>query len=49
MPTVENNRIVETPTEARAGETGQGVRWVLGIGIVAVIVAFAVIYFIYFG
>ena len=49
MPTVENNRIVETRTEARAGETGQGVRYVLGIGLVAVIVAFAAIYCIYFG
>jgi len=49
MPTVEDNRIVETPTEARQGETGHGVRYVLGIGVVALIVAFAVIWFIYFG
>lgn len=49
MPTVENNRIVETPTEARAGATGHGVRWVLGIGVVAVIFAFAIIYLVYFG
>jgi hypothetical protein len=49
MPTVENNRIVETRTEARAGETGHGVRWVLGIGVVAVIVAFAIIYLVFFG
>lgn len=49
MPTVENNRIVETATEARAGETGHGVRYVLGIGVVALIVAFAIIYLVYFG
>jgi hypothetical protein len=49
MPTVENNRIVETTTEARAGETGHGVRYVLGIGVVALIVAFAIIYLVYFG
>ena len=49
MPTVENNRIVEAPTEARASETGQGVRYVLGIGLVAVIVAFAIVYLVYFG
>jgi len=49
MPIVENNRIVETPTEARAGTTGHGVRYVLGIGIVAVIVAFAIVYLVYFG
>jgi hypothetical protein len=49
MPTVENNRIVETATEARAGETGHGVRYVLGIGIVALIVAFAIVYLVYFG
>jgi hypothetical protein len=49
MPTVENNRIVETPTEARAGETGHGVRYVLGIGVVALIVAFAILWLVYFG
>ena len=49
MPTVENNRVVETPTEARAGETGHNVRFVLGVGVAAIVVAFAVIYLIYFG
>lgn len=49
MPTVEDNRIVETPTEARAGETGHGVRYVLGIGVVALIVAFAILWLVYFG
>ena len=49
MPTVENHRVVETPTEARAGTTGPNVRYVLGIGVVALIVAFAIIYLVYFG
>lgn len=49
MPTVENNRVVKAPTEARAGETGHGVRYVLGIGVVALIVAFAIVYLVYFG
>lgn len=49
MPTVENNRIVETTTEARAGATGHGARYVLGISVVALIVAFAIIYLVYFG
>lgn len=49
MPTVEDNRIVRTTTEARQGETGHGVRFVLGAGVIAVIVAFAVVYLIYFG
>lgn len=32
MPEREGDRIVETPTEARAGVTGQGGRYVLAIG-----------------
>ena len=49
MPTVENNRVVETPTEARAGETGHNVRFVLGISVAVLIVAFAIVYLVYFG
>ena len=49
MPTVENNRVVETPTEARAGATGHNVRYVLTIGLTAVIVLFAVVYLAFFG
>lgn len=49
MPTVENDRVVETATEARAGATGHGVRWVLGVGVVALIVAFAILWLVYFG
>ena len=44
MPQVENNRITETPTEARAGATGHNVRYVLIAGLVAVIVGFAIVY-----
>ena len=49
MPTVENNRVVETPTEARAGATGHNVRYVLGVSLVVLIVALAIVYLIYFG
>jgi len=45
MPEVENNRVVETATEARAGTTGHNVRYVLIIGTLAVIVLFAVAYY----
>ncbi len=45
MPRVENNRVVESTTEARAGVTGHNVRYVLVIGTLAVIVLFAVVYF----
>jgi len=49
MPTVENNRVVETPTEARAGATGHNVRYVLGTSVVVLIIAFAIVYLVYFG
>ena len=42
MPRVENNRAVESTTEARAAVTGHNVRYVLLIGTLAVIVLFAV-------
>jgi hypothetical protein len=41
-------RAVVPAQQARQGVTGHNVRYVLGIGIVAVIVAFAVLYVIYF-
>jgi len=44
MPRVENDHIVETTTEARAGVTGHNVRYVLLIGTLAVIVLFAIAY-----
>jgi hypothetical protein len=48
MPTVENDRVVATTNEARQGETGHNVRYVLGIGLVALIIAFFIIYLVYF-
>jgi hypothetical protein len=44
MPRVENNRVVESATEARAAVTGHNVRYVLVVGTLAVIVLFAVVY-----
>jgi hypothetical protein len=44
MPHVEDNRVVETTNEARAGVTGHNVRYVLLIGLVAVILLFVAAY-----
>lgn len=44
MPHVENDRIVESTNEARAGVTGHNVNYVLLISTAAVIVLFAVAY-----
>jgi hypothetical protein len=46
MPRVEENRIVESTTEARAAVTGHNVRYVLVISTLAVVVLFAVVYFL---
>jgi hypothetical protein len=43
------HRTVVSKTEARQGVTGHNVRYVLGFGLAAIIIAFAAIYFIYFG
>jgi len=43
------HRPVVSKTEARQGVTGHNVRYVLGFGLAAVIIAFAVIYVAYFG
>lgn len=48
MPQVENGRIVETGTEARAGVTGHNVRMVLAASTFGVIVLFAVVFFYFF-
>jgi len=48
MPYREGDHVVETATEARAGETGHHVRYVLAIGVAAVIVLFVAIYLYYF-
>ena len=56
-PAPQPNEWSERPTEhtpvlpaqnARQGETGHNVRYVLGFGMLAVIVAFFVIYLVYF-
>jgi len=44
MPHTENDRIVESTTEAGAGVTGHNVRYVLRIVTLAVIVLFAIAY-----
>lgn len=44
MPRVEDNRIVESTTEARAAVTGHNVRYLLVISTLAVVVLFAVVY-----
>ena len=46
MPHVENDRIVESTNEARAGVTGHNVNYVLLISTVAVIVLLAVAYLV---
>lgn len=44
MPEVENDRIVETTTEARSGVTGHGVRYMLLVGLCVIIIAFIGVY-----
>jgi hypothetical protein len=41
-------RPVMPTTQARQGVTGHNVRYVLGFGVLAIVVVFAVIYLIYF-
>jgi hypothetical protein len=43
------HRPVVSKTEARQGVTGHNVRYVLGIGLAAIIIVFAAIYAVYFG
>jgi hypothetical protein len=40
---------VVSTTEARQGVTGHNVRYVLGFGLFGAIVAFVIIYLVYFG
>lgn len=42
------SRPVVPTTRARQGVTGHNVRYVLGFGVLAIVVVFAVIYLIYF-
>lgn len=46
---IEGRRIELPAQRARQGATGHNVRYVLGISLAAVVIAFAVVYFIYFG
>jgi hypothetical protein len=46
MPAIENDRIVESTNEARAGVTGQNVNYVLLISTLAVIVLLAGAYLV---
>jgi hypothetical protein len=46
MPPIENDRIVESTNEARAGVTGQNVNYVLLISTLAVIVLLAGAYLV---
>lgn len=41
-------RVVVSTQQARQGVTGHNVRYVLGVGVAAVIVAFVVLYALYF-
>jgi hypothetical protein len=45
MPQIDDSRIVENTTEARAAVTGHNVRYVLLIGTTAVVVLFVIAYF----
>ena len=46
MPHVDNDRVIASTTEARAGVTLHRMRYVLGISLALVIVLFVVIYLV---
>lgn len=48
MPERDGKQIVESTTEARQGVTGNNVRYVLVWGVGGVIVAFVIVYFLFF-
>jgi hypothetical protein len=48
MPERHGDQIVETTTEARAAQTGTGLRWVLIFGTLGVVIIFALLWFYYF-
>jgi hypothetical protein len=48
VPRVEDHRIVEMPTEARAGVTGHNVRYVLVFGTLGAAIAFMAVYLCFF-
>ena len=49
MPQHPDKPVVETPTEARSGETGHNVRYVLGFGLGGIILAFAALLWYFAG
>ena len=48
MPRDEHRQVVKTANQARAGLTGQGVRYVLTFGIAGVVALFVTVYLYYF-
>jgi hypothetical protein len=48
MPERHGEQTVETTTEARQGVTGHNVRYVVILSTVGVIVAFVIVYFLFF-
>jgi hypothetical protein len=43
-----DHRTIVSTQEAREGVTGHNVRYVLGFGLVGIVIAFAVLYILYF-
>jgi hypothetical protein len=48
MPERHGDQIVETTTEARAAESGTGLRWVLIAGTIGVVIIFVLLWLYYF-
>lgn len=48
MPHVEDNQVFETTTEARAGVTGTGARYVLAISTISLAIIFVGVYLFFF-
>ncbi len=48
MPQVENDRVVETATEARGATTGQNARYVLAFSTLGVMALFAIVALYFF-
>jgi hypothetical protein len=48
MPERQGDQIIESTTEARAGVSGHGLRWMLLIGTAAVVILFAFLWLHYF-
>jgi hypothetical protein len=49
MPEIENDHVVETPEEARAGVTGHGVRQVLAFSTIGGAIAVLAVFLWFFG